>query len=163
MAATEYLDRTRGLARAIGKTLVSVGLVSPDGPAPEGGPTLDALLKEARLSLLPLSWIWNTHMARPARILALRQYVLVVAICVGLIAADFMILFGLMWAAMQLCQGTIPGAFDFSVGTDRAAVAIALGCSEFFGKITLVCAALASLCRPAFPTQLREVANEQKT
>jgi len=148
MASTEYLSKTYGLTRTIRKILVSVGLVSPDGPAPERQLEINDLLAEARLRLLPFMFLWNVRLPSSVRMLALRQYCLIMAIRIGLAAVPFAQLFGMAWVSMQILQVIDPRYMDLSMGVDMLAAAIALGGLKFFSKVVLLCMALMILSQP---------------
>lgn len=146
MTVDGYLDKTRGLTRLVEKALVAVGLLDPHSSATNGAATVDTLLHWARISLLPFMLIFNMRAQESIRLLAVRQYVLLAAIMICRIAVPFLELFAMIWIGMYLLNHQVYDLVD--PGPDRVEFAIAQGGLLFFGKVVLVCVALASLCPP---------------
>jgi hypothetical protein len=148
LAATGYLNGNCSLiARMIGKMLVSAGLVWPTGPAPQDGPKIADLMAEARLNVLPLMCLWSRHMPHMLRVTASRQYLLLTVLPLGLMAGEACLSFGVLCVANRLYESMSPGVYGDPIA-DAIMNAILLGGFTLFGKIAVLCAALAALCQP---------------
>lgn len=132
------------LTRAVAHLLTSVGLISRAWAVGEAVVGVNDLLQEARRNLLPARFLWKPTPGS-IRLLALRQYVLVTAIPVAVIAADFAATFGLLCIALHLLQSM---ALNLPGGTGRMVVTIALSGFAVFARVSMICVALAALSQP---------------